>query len=54
MMAITALQRANGMPLDDAIEYGIAKYWEFTRSHPSGGFDLDGWRQFVKAVGGPV
>jgi hypothetical protein len=53
MMAITALQRANGMGLDEAIEYGIAKYWEFTRSCPSGGHDLDGWRTFMKAVGGP-
>ncbi|OHV27726.1 hypothetical protein BBK14_19800 [Parafrankia soli] len=60
MMAIAALQRANGMRLDDAIEYGIEKYWEYAHHGPHSGDpqrgsgDLDWWRQFMRAVGGPA
>jgi hypothetical protein len=52
IMAIAALRRAGGAPADEAIEAGIAGYWAFARSTPSGSMSIDDMRRFLRSGAG--
>jgi hypothetical protein len=52
IMGIAALRRAGGAPVDEAIEAGIAGYWEFARVQPSGSMLIDDMRRFIRSVAG--
>jgi hypothetical protein len=52
IMAVAALRRAGGTPVDEAIEAGIAGYWEFARVRPSGSMLIDDMRRFMRSVAG--
>jgi len=52
VMAAAALRRAGGTPVDEAIEAGIAAFWEFARSRPTQSMDIGDMRRFVRSVAG--
>lgn len=52
IMAIAALQRANGVPLDAAIEHAIAVFWQYQRAGTTS-LDLEGLRGFIRHAGAP-
>ncbi|SHN47754.1 hypothetical protein [Cryptosporangium aurantiacum] len=52
IMAMVALQRANGVSVDDALDWALDRYWQqFGRPHSS--FTLNDLQAFIRDVAPP-
>lgn len=52
IMGMVALQRANGVPVEEALDWAIARYWrQFAQAERA--FTLDDLRAFIRDVAAP-